>query len=148
MAALYTIAIVAGTFFHNIVRNWDIDRYPFSVISVVTTAHLVLSTILQNDNDTTTFWQSQKLAFCLVSTAVMSLWVNMLAYRAFFHPLRRFPGPFGARLSKFWNLGKVLRSKIRWYQVAGDLKEKYGDYVRTGRFYGRVDPGSEKGNLT
>lgn len=134
MSTLLITAIAAGACFHNIVRNREFDRYPFSLLLVVIASHVVLTIILHYDsnNDIVTLWQAQKLAFGLVSTVVVSLWTNILIYRAFFHPLRNFPGPFGARLSKFWSLGKVVESKVRWYQVVGELKEKYGDYVRTG----------------
>ncbi|TGO40918.1 hypothetical protein BHYA_0029g00270 [Botrytis hyacinthi] len=134
MSTLYMTAIAAGVFFHNIVRNREFDRYPFSILFVVIASHIVLSILLQYDNDVDilTFWQAQRLASSLIATTILSLWTNILVYRAFFHPLRNFPGPFGARLSKFWSLGKVIESKVRWYQVAGKLKEEYGDYVRTG----------------
>ncbi|KAK8911062.1 hypothetical protein QC760_000124 [Botrytis cinerea] len=136
MSTLYVTAIAAGALFHNIVRNREFDRYPFSILFVVIASDVVLSILLllQHDNhaNVLTFWQAQRLAFSLVATTILSLWTNILVYRAFFHPLRNFPGPFGARLSKFWSLGKVVESKVRWYQVAGKLKEEYGDYVRTG----------------
>ncbi|APA07309.1 hypothetical protein sscle_02g020790 [Sclerotinia sclerotiorum 1980 UF-70] len=128
------IAAAAGAFFHNIVRKREFDRHPFSIIFAVIAVYLILSILLQykSDNENLASRQGQKLAFKLVSMVVVSLWTNILVYRAFFHPLRHFPGPFGARLSKFWSLGKVMQSKFRWYQVLGDLKEEYGDYVRTG----------------
>ncbi|KAF7867161.1 hypothetical protein EAF04_005245 [Stromatinia cepivora] len=134
MSTLYIIAAAAGVFFHNIVRKREFDRHPFSIIFAVIAFYLVLSILLQyeSDNENLTISQGQKIAFKLVSTVIVSLWTNILVYRAFFHPLRHFPGPFGARLSKFWSLGKVMQSKVRWYQVVGELKEEYGDYVRTG----------------
>ncbi|KAI9645352.1 hypothetical protein NHQ30_006088 [Ciborinia camelliae] len=138
MSTLYITAIAAGVFLHTIVKNREFDRHPFSILLVVIASHIVLSIIFQyhsdsdSDIDTPTFREAQKLAFGLVSMAIVSLWMNILVYRAFFHPLRKFPGPFGARLSKFWSLGKVIESKFRWYQVVGELKEEYGDYVRTG----------------
>jgi hypothetical protein len=72
------------------------------------------------------------MPWLLVSCAVVSLWTNMLIYRAFFHPLNKFPGPFGAKLTKFWGFGKVIGSKIQYFKVAGKLQEQYGDYVRAG----------------
>lgn len=131
---VYITAISVGAFFHSIVRNREFDRYPFSVISAVIASWIVLSIVLRygSNGGIQTLGQAHKLAFVLVSTTIVSLWMNILVYRAFFHPLRRFPGPFGARLSKLWSLGKVVQSKVRWYQVVGNLKEKYGDYVRTG----------------
>lgn len=46
--------------------------------------------------------------------------------------LHYFLGPFGAKISKFWALGKLIQSKAKWYQVLDQLHSKYGDYVRTG----------------
>jgi hypothetical protein len=53
-------------------------------------------------------------------------------YRAFFHPLNDFPGPFGAKLSKLWAMGKVVQSNIKWYKVLEKLHVEYGDFVRVG----------------
>ncbi|KAF2801643.1 putative benzoate 4-monooxygenase cytochrome P450 [Mytilinidion resinicola] len=72
------------------------------------------------------------LALASSVSFLLSLWVNMLVYRLAFHPLKHFPGPVPAKLSKFWAVKKVLDSNYQWYKVALSLKAKYGDYVRTG----------------
>lgn len=59
------------------------------------------------------------------------LWGSILLYRAFFHRLRGFPGPFAARLSQFYHLWCVRRfDRYRWLD---GLHKKYGPVVRIGR---------------
>lgn len=61
----------------------------------------------------------------------LSLWASMLIYRGFFHPLRNFPGPTGAKYSKFWHSFKA--ADFHWYKTVNSLHQQYGDFVRTGR---------------
>lgn len=68
----------------------------------------------------------------VVACFILSLWTNILFYRAFFHPLGQFPGPFPAKLSKIWALAQAVKSRLQWYHVNVDLHRKYGDFVRTG----------------
>ncbi|RAK82511.1 cytochrome P450 [Aspergillus fijiensis CBS 313.89] len=59
------------------------------------------------------------------------LFASILIYRAFFHRLRRFPGPVALKLSKlvaaYGNIGKERDFERIW-----DLHKQYGDIVRTG----------------
>ena len=58
------------------------------------------------------------------------LYTSISLYRLFFHPLRRFPGPFWARLSNLYHLYIIRKSDN--YLVMQKLHEKYGPIVRTG----------------
>ncbi|KAF2714110.1 cytochrome P450 [Pleomassaria siparia CBS 279.74] len=61
-----------------------------------------------------------------------ALLISILIYRAFFHRLRKFPGPFGNRLSKLYNLKNVIPD-FRYYEQCEILHKRYNsDYVRTG----------------
>ncbi|KAL1966197.1 hypothetical protein VTN77DRAFT_4749 [Rasamsonia byssochlamydoides] len=124
-------AIAAGVVLCPVVKNINGDLYPWSILSCVIAAHFLVAFGLQQMSDGD-FWAAQHLAFWAISCAIVSLWTNVLVYRIFFHPLNHFPGPFGAKLSKFWSLSQVVKSKSRWYRVCVDLHRKYGDYVRTG----------------
>lgn len=59
------------------------------------------------------------------------LYTSMLLYRAFFHPLSKYPGPFLARLSNFYITYRALK-KIHLFEEVDKLHAQYGDYVRIG----------------
>ena len=123
---------VAGLVIHQVIRRVFIDVYPFKIIGSVPFSYLV-SLIAFYHYGEYSLRDANRQAFALVSYTLASLAVNILVYRAFFHRLRHFPGPFGARLSKFWAVWQTIKSKARWYQVTQKLHEQYGDYVRTGK---------------
>ena len=55
---------------------------------------------------------------------------SLCVYRVFFHPLRKFPGPLGARLSDLY-FSSYLRKRDAWRQLAA-LHKQYGNYVQLG----------------
>ncbi|KAL8782595.1 MAG: hypothetical protein Q9195_009618 [Heterodermia aff. obscurata] len=59
-----------------------------------------------------------------------SLWTSMIVYRVFFHPLRHFPGPPLAKVSKLYHVA-CLR-KPNNHRVKAGWHERYGDFVRIG----------------
>ncbi|KAK4550276.1 hypothetical protein LTR36_003243 [Oleoguttula mirabilis] len=67
------------------------------------------------------------IAICMTT----GTFISMLCYRAFFHRLNRFPGPFAARLSNIYPT--YLSAKRRQlYEEVQALHRQYGDYVRLG----------------
>jgi hypothetical protein len=61
-----------------------------------------------------------------------SLIISILTYRVFLHRTRRFPGPFMARVSKFYSV--FLARTLHYNKEVEKLHEKYGDFVRTGEW--------------
>lgn len=61
---------------------------------------------------------------------LFGLYTSLLAYRLLFHPLRRFPGPWQARISTLWFSYHVRRGDA--HRRVQALHERYGDFVRTG----------------
>jgi hypothetical protein len=61
-----------------------------------------------------------------------SIWLSMGIYRLFFHRLRRYPGPFLAKLSQVWWVWRNLREQN--YLVLDELHRTYGEYVRVGMY--------------
>lgn len=59
------------------------------------------------------------------------LFGSMLIYRAFFHRLHRFPGPYMAKLSRWYALRQAVRTK-QSHIILETIHEKYGDFVRMG----------------
>ncbi|KAK3303718.1 cytochrome P450 monooxygenase-like protein [Chaetomium strumarium] len=67
----------------------------------------------------------------LAACHVVGLYSSMLVYRAFFHRLSEYPGPFLARLSTFYITARSVR-KLHLYEEVQKLHAQYGDYVRLG----------------
>ena len=66
----------------------------------------------------------------LTSIHLSVLTASIFAYRIFWHPLRNFPGPPLAKLSKFWVIPRSLQGEV--HLLLQELHEQYGDFVRVG----------------
>ncbi|KAL5042261.1 hypothetical protein BDW71DRAFT_200739 [Aspergillus fruticulosus] len=69
-------------------------------------------------------------AIQLITGYVLGLLSSIGLYRAFFHRLNSFPGPFLARTTKLWHLWKSRSSQNHF--LLAELQKQYGDFVRTG----------------
>ncbi|KAL6855681.1 cytochrome P450 [Trichoderma novae-zelandiae] len=58
----------------------------------------------------------------------MALFTSIIVYRIFFHRLRRFPGPFWAKVTKFYSPWIARDGKLHEKYI--EFFEKYGDIVR------------------
>ena len=58
------------------------------------------------------------------------LYTSLIVYRSLFHPLNKFPGPFGASISNLW-LSAQLKDGDAFRKVQ-KLHKQYGDFVRVG----------------
>jgi hypothetical protein len=68
----------------------------------------------------------------LISTSYfLGLYSSIGIYRVFFHPLRRFKGPFWARASNLYHMYIIRKSDN--YLVMKKMHEKYGPIIRTGK---------------
>ncbi|KAE8357001.1 cytochrome P450 [Aspergillus coremiiformis] len=56
---------------------------------------------------------------------------SISVYRVLFHRLHRFPGPFGAKLTRFWS-AYLAAKNVQYHVELKKLHEQYGDFVRTG----------------
>ncbi|KAK4034826.1 cytochrome P450 monooxygenase [Parachaetomium inaequale] len=62
---------------------------------------------------------------------VGALYTSMLVYRAFFHRISTYPGPFLARLTNFY-ITALSMKKLHLFEEVQRLHAQYGDYVRLG----------------
>lgn len=76
--------------------------------------------------------QAARASALIVLSYSASLFTSIAVYRIFFHKLREFPGPLGARVSKFWHVGKLIGQPN--FKVLDGLHQQYGDFVRTGEY--------------
>lgn len=118
-------------------RRFEVDTHPLLIAVCFSAApsavRETLSTYFQQYAHITT-----RTSVVTVGCFVLSLWTSMLLYRAFFHPLKTFPGPRPAKLSKIWAFVQTAKTGLKWYQVDEALHQEYGDYVRTGLFLSQL----------
>lgn len=77
--------------------------------------------------------KSSALTGTLFGSYLLGLSFSILVYRIWFHPLKKFPGPFWAKTSKWWVAYTQLRTGLRFHRYTRELHEKYGDIIRIGK---------------
>lgn len=75
----------------------------------------------------------------LLSAFISGMTISILTYRAFFHRLNRFPGPFIARLTNVYATWLAIKEEHMYLEVQ-ELHKKYGDIVRIGMLIYRHVP--------
>lgn len=119
------LPFLGGVLVHQaLFRRYELDNYLLRVASAFAVSYFVLAKSLHSYT-TALVWS---IGFFL------GLCTSVFVYRAFFHRLKHFPGPFSARLSKFWAVKATVTSQNKWNKVDSELHQKYGDYVRVGEF--------------
>ena len=98
------------------------------ILSFITVTILLFISVLRLDGNHSYTGAGLITAIALVSY-LSTLTLSILTYRAFFHPLRNFPGPFTAKLSKFAHVFRIAKES-RNHVEADKLHKEYGDFVR------------------
>lgn len=77
-------------------------------------------------------WYQAKLNSAYLASVPLAVFfaglVSYILYQLFLHPLRRIPGPFTARFTRFWEL--IAVSKGDWVKTHIDLHKKYGTHFQ------------------
>ncbi|KAH8901269.1 cytochrome P450 monooxygenase-like protein [Thozetella sp. PMI_491] len=119
------LAIVSGICIHILVfrlGEWDV----LSPYIVVTYLFSILVAAYA-PNSPLSDWE---LA-ALVGWHLAGLYTSMLVYRALFHRLYHYPGPFLSRLTNFY-ITALSAKKLHLFEEVRRLHVLYGDYVRIG----------------
>ncbi|KAL1961494.1 hypothetical protein VTN77DRAFT_1673 [Rasamsonia byssochlamydoides] len=80
---------------------------------------------------------NQRLAATVGMVSVLAVSFNtglilsIGVYRLFFHRLRRFPGPFWAKLTRFADAAKAAKN-VQYNVEVAKMHKQYGDFIRTG----------------
>ncbi|CEL01772.1 Putative Cytochrome P450 monooxygenase [Aspergillus calidoustus] len=67
----------------------------------------------------------------LLGCHVLGIYSSIIFYRAFWHRLSGFPGPFWAKLSNLY-VTALSAKKLHLYEEVQKMHQQYGDYVRLG----------------
>jgi cytochrome P450 len=129
---LIVLPLTAILIHETVLRRVEVDHLTLPILAVSSIGYLGLTYLAGFLPATTlflTFWSS--------------LWIYIGLYRVFFHPLRNYPGPLGARLSKWYTVNSVVKTRWHYCRIQQEMQKQYGDYVRTGpRELTIFDPGA------
>lgn len=128
-----SIAAALGLFTHFIANNGEWDHH---IHLLVPGGSLLFGALVAFEYvaDPRVFSLIQAFQVVVTATTVYlsTLATSVVIYRAFFHRLRKFPGPFTARITKFDTISRVLPD-YQLYKVVEGFHKKYNtDVVRTG----------------
>lgn len=123
-------ATCLAVLFHSCIRKVEIDHMVWHLLAIST---LVFSALLYAN---VALWECGLLKATARTLLVAASFNTALAgsiaiYRLFLHPLRNFPGPLGAKISRFYNLF-IVAPTCQYHLVVAKWVNKYGDIVRTG----------------
>ncbi|KAH8170409.1 cytochrome p450 domain-containing protein [Sarocladium implicatum] len=130
----YCLSFVSGTLLHLLVfRVGEWDLY---------TPHLLAAPVLLFGAGTyglskyvfdeiTPSLHSAGIVWLLLAACISGIVSSILVYRAAFHRLNRFPGPFLARISNFYVTSLSVKN-FHLFEEVQVLHAKYGDIVRIG----------------
>ncbi|PMB65937.1 Tryprostatin B 6-hydroxylase [Beauveria bassiana] len=127
----YLLAFLAGQALHALIfcrGEWD--AYASDIVVGAILLNLGSTVVLHTTSAVDSWWVSFRNSATLELAMVAGLLTSMLVYRALFHALCRYPGPFMARLSNFYLL--FLSKRLQLYRELQQLHERYGDIVRLG----------------
>ncbi|ROV98453.1 hypothetical protein VPNG_08525 [Cytospora leucostoma] len=128
---LVASAMLLGILCHQAIRPFEVDSRGWELVitflSIV--SGILVGFILSADfglADAIMQAWSAGMAF------LVGLFGSIVVYRAFFHRLGRFPGPFAARLSNLYHFLYMAGTNMQYHLHVQKLHSRYGDFVRTG----------------
>ncbi|EHK23948.1 uncharacterized protein TRIVIDRAFT_147960 [Trichoderma virens Gv29-8] len=106
------------------------QRYAFSVVASFLSGVVFVRSPILFDKPSPDWMSAVILSTQIHASFLGGLYASLITYRLFFHPLNKFPGQIGARISIFW-LCYHVRGLDAWRKIAA-LHDQYGPYVRVG----------------
>jgi hypothetical protein len=113
-------AALLGVVFHLVIRpiEFELIMFHFMAAWVVAFTGLVYTVGLVK-------------ALLFASSFNTGLLGSIAVYRLVFHRCRKFPGPFAAKLSRFY-AASLSAKDVKYYKELANMHGQYGDFVRTG----------------
>lgn len=132
--ANYSLFFVLGVLTHVFIfRRGEWDLHVFNILQAfaVLESSLVYIVTRAVQAQGLSLWKVTTISSCFTLSTLMGLLISILMYRSWFHRLRRFPGPFCARLSNLYITFRAFKNN-RLYEEVQQLHRRYGDIVRIG----------------
>lgn len=122
------VAAVVGLLLHLL---YFIHGFRVLQVKNMIVSHLVgLGLVLAETTSTFGPWKGLVAYVAISSAYFAALFLSIVTYRLFFHPLRHFPGPFPAKITKLHTPWIARHGKLHWEYAK--LHQRYGEFVRVG----------------
>lgn len=125
-----TSGALLGVLLHiTILQRFEIENFLLEFLSLwSSTTVAIAAAFLANG---THVIESSKRVVVFNTSFYIALFSSITIYRVLYHRLARFPGPLGAKISRFYTASLAYK-RIQYYKEVDQLHHKYGDFVRTG----------------
>lgn len=123
-------AAILGVVFHWTIHNIEFEKVMFHFIAVSMALFFGSIYALFKLGQYSLTWAVAKTCF-LAASFNAGLLASIAIYRLVFHRCRHFPGPLGAKLSRFY-AASLSAKNVQYYKEIAKIHEEYGDFVRTG----------------
>ncbi|KAE8351348.1 cytochrome P450 [Aspergillus coremiiformis] len=122
--------LILGAAFHQCIRTTEIDNRVCSLVALYLGTYLFLC--FGYIHFFSLSWLRAAVLVLLAAFCFnIGLTISVILYRAFFHRLRHFPGPWKARLSRLYTVQQGWQ-RTQYHLDLEALHRKHGDFVRMG----------------
>ncbi|KAF3401649.1 putative sterigmatocystin biosynthesis monooxygenase stcW [Penicillium rolfsii] len=127
---MVTIYAVLGLFFHFLIQKITLDFHVHLFIAGCALSWAI-SVAAYFAFTPFGFFPAMIKSTSNATSFSFGLAISIVTYRLFFHRLHSFPGPWGAKVSRFYLAARIFHS-LQYHFVLDDWHRQYGDFVRTG----------------
>lgn len=116
--------------FHLAIQGIEFEDYMFHFLAACSISWPLLMVLFVQYGQYSLVSAFTKAAV-VATTFQAVLLLSIALYRLAFHRCRKFPGPIGARISRFYATYLSMKD-VQYYKELQKMHSKYGDFVRTG----------------
>lgn len=119
-----------GALFHLLIRKIEFEfiMFHFMACSILAFFGMIYALIVASNHS---FLGALARVSLYASSFNIGLLTSVGIHRLVFHRCRKFPGPLGAKLTRFY-AAKLSAKDVQYYKELAKMHRKYGDFVRTG----------------
>lgn len=123
-------AALLGVLFHLSIRKIEFELIMFHFMGFSILAFFGMMYALIQAGKYSALGAFARASLC-ASSFNIGLLTSIGIYRSLFHRCRKFPGPFSAKLTRFY-AAKLSAKDVQYYKELAKMHCIYGDFVRTG----------------
>ncbi|KAH8828634.1 cytochrome P450 [Flagelloscypha sp. PMI_526] len=119
-----------GFILHLAIVQFEVDSHLPAIMRGLATYWSGIFVWLCFSPDITLLQAALQTAFSIVAFNA-SLWTSIAVHRLFIHRIRKFPGPWPAKLSRLWAFW-IQKDDMQMHLIMQQLHDQHGDIVRIG----------------